>query len=78
MINAIIGEAGGDGDVGQVRDPELVWAMNLELPPGHERMDRAIVIAVGGADEPPSPSRVEIMLSSINRRTFLALTRKPR
>jgi hypothetical protein len=42
--------------------PELVWAMNLELP-GHERMDRAIVITVGGADEPPSSSRVEIMLS---------------
>jgi hypothetical protein len=35
--------------------------MDLEFP-SHERMDRTVVIAVGGPDEPPSPSRVEIML----------------
>jgi hypothetical protein len=41
--------------------PELVGAMNLELP-GHEWMDRAVVIAVGGSGEAPTPPRVQIVL----------------
>ena len=59
MINCHIGEAGGDGDV-KVRscDPELVWAMKPRNFPGHETMDRAIVIACRWWDEPPSPSWV--------------------
>ena len=35
--------------------------MNLELP-GHEWMDRAVVIAVGGSGEAPAPPRVQIVL----------------
>ena len=45
-----IDEAGGDGDVGQVRHPELVGPVDLEVP-RDERIDRPVVVAVRRAGE---------------------------
>lgn len=44
-----IGEAGRNGDVGDVTDKELVRAVNLVVQ-RHVRVDRAVVIAVRGRD----------------------------
>jgi hypothetical protein len=57
-----VDEAGGDGDVGQVRHPELVGAMDLEVA-CDEREDRPVVVAVGGAGETPPSPRVEVVLA---------------
>ena len=57
-----VDEAGGDGDVGQVRHPELVGAVDLEVP-RDEREDRPVVVAVGGAGEAPSSPWVEVVLA---------------
>ena len=57
-----IDEAGGDGDVGQVRHPELVGPVDLEVP-RDEREDRPVVVAVGGAGEAPSSPWVEVVLA---------------
>lgn len=54
--------AGGDGDIGQVRHPVLVGAMDLEVA-RDEREDRPVVVAVGGAGEAPSSQRVEFVLA---------------
>lgn len=73
MVERDVGEAGGDRDVGQVTRrrprtdggprlaPELVGTVNLEIL-RHERVDRTIVIAVGGSDETPAPPRVQVVL----------------
>jgi hypothetical protein len=57
-----IDEAGGDRDVGQVRHPELIGAVHLEVA-RDEREDRPVVVAVGGAGETPSSPRVEVVLA---------------
>ena len=57
-----VDEAGGDGDVGQVRHPELVGAVDLEVA-RDEREDRPVVVAVGGAGEAPSSPWVEVVLA---------------
>jgi len=56
-----IDEAGRDGDIGDVRDPELVGPMNLE-PLGDIRKDRTVMVAVGRDDIAPPPFRVQIVL----------------
>jgi hypothetical protein len=71
-----IDEAGGDGDVGQIGYPELIGTMNLEAA-GDERIDRPVVVAVGGTGETPSLRGLR-SCSRISRRTFLALTTWPR
>jgi hypothetical protein len=57
-----IDEALSDRDVGEVRHPELVGAMDLEVP-HDEGVDRPVMVAVGGADEAPSSPRVEVVLA---------------
>lgn len=62
MARGDIDKAGGDGDIGEVRHPELVGAVDLEAS-RDERVDRPVVVAVGGAGEAPSSPRVEVMLA---------------
>ena len=57
-----IDEAGGDGDVSQVRHPELVGPVDLEVP-RDERVDRPVVVAVGGTGETTSSPWVEVVLT---------------
>lgn len=54
--------AGGDGDIGEICHPELVGTVNLEVP-GDERIDRSVMVAVGGAGETPPFARIEIMFA---------------
>ena len=53
-------EAGHDRDVGDVGDPELVRRVD-DHALGPVREDRAIVIAVGGGDEPPATPRLQVV-----------------
>ncbi len=52
----------GDGDIGDVGHPELVWPV-----PDHvlrqAREDRQVVIAIGGGDIAPTPKRLKTMLA---------------
>ncbi len=57
-----IDEPGGDCDIGQVRHPELVGAVDPELA-RDEREDRAVVAAIGGEGEAPSSTLVEVVLA---------------
>lgn len=55
-------EAGSNGDVCQVRDPQLVGSVDFEVA-RNEREDWPVMIAVGGSGEPPLASRVQVMLA---------------
>ena len=57
-----IDEALCDRDVGDVADPELVGAVDGEVA-GHERKDRAVVVAVGRVGETPPFPWVEVVLA---------------
>jgi hypothetical protein len=54
MVECEVDEAGRDGDVCDVSDPELVGAVDLEVP-GDIGIDRTVVIAVGGGDVAARP-----------------------
>jgi len=55
-----IDEACRDRDVGDVGDPELVRSVDHHAS-GPVRENRAIVIAVGGGDEPPATPRLQVV-----------------
>jgi len=57
-----IGEARLDGDTGDVRNPELVGCMDLEVH-GDVREYRAVVVAVGGGDEAAPALRLQAALA---------------
>ena len=48
-----IDEADGDGDIGDVGDPELVWTGRHSIL-GQVREDRPVVVAVGGRHKTPA------------------------
>jgi hypothetical protein len=53
-----IGEALVDGDIGYVRNPELVGSVNRQLS-GSIGIDRLIMIAVGRRDVTAPPARLK-------------------
>lgn len=55
-----VSEAARDRDIGQVRHPHLVRAVDLEVP-GDERKDRPVVIAVDGSDKATPAPRVQVV-----------------
>ena len=55
-----IDEAGCDGDEGDVADPQLIGRKGFEAS-GDQRIDRSVMVAVGGFGETPPASRIEIV-----------------
>ena len=55
-----VDEAADHGDVGQIRDPELVGPIRHDVP-GQVREDRALVVTVGGRDVAAANTRLQVM-----------------
>ena len=57
-----IDEARRNADVGNIRDPELIWAIDDPVA-GEVREDRAVAIAVSRGHEPPAGLGLHVVLA---------------